>query len=92
MVTNDAARAVLDNPTTSLDAALLDLQLDRLSLMIADQLRGMGVPFVFATGNRSVIPVEYRNHPVCEKPFTARGLIESLNLAFAQDAERKAAE
>ena len=82
VATNDEARAMLDNPANMFDAVLLDLQLDRTSLMIADQLRRAGIPFVFATGNRSHIPPEYRTHPVCEKPFSPRLLIEMLQSAF----------
>jgi len=82
VATNDEARAMLDNPANMFDAVLLDLQLDRTSLMIADQLRGAGIPFVFATGNRSAIPPEYRDHPVCEKPFSPRRLIETLRSIF----------
>ena len=37
VATNDGARAILDNPASAIDAVLLDLQLDHLSLMIADQ-------------------------------------------------------
>ena len=82
--TNDSARDVLDNPATIFDAALLDLQLDRSSLMIADQLRTLRVPFVFVTGDRAGIPPEYRDRPVCEKPFSSHELLEALELAFAQ--------
>jgi len=86
VTTNDEARAVLDNPTSAIDAVLLDLQLDRLSLMIADQLQRAGIPFVFATGNRAEIPVAYRDRPVCEKPFTPHVLLQALHLAIGQKA------
>jgi DNA-binding response OmpR family regulator len=85
VATNDEARAALDNPANAFDAVLLDLQLDRSSLMIADQLRGAGIPFIFATGNRAEIPPEYREHPVCEKPFGPRQLIEALHLIFERE-------
>jgi DNA-binding response OmpR family regulator len=85
VATNDEARTMLDNPANAFDAVLLDLQLDRSSLMIADQLRGAGIPFVFATGNRSNIPPEYSEHPVCEKPFSPRRLVEALYLAFGTE-------
>lgn len=87
VTTNDEARAVLDNPTSAIDAVLLDLQLDRLSLMIADQLQRTGIPFVFATGNRSEIPFAYRDRPVCEKPFTPHILLQALDLAFGQQTQ-----
>ena len=90
VATNDEARAMLDNPTSAIDAVLLDLQLDRLSLMIADQLHRTGIPFVFATGNRSEIPHAYRDRPVCEKPFTPHILLQALHLAFAQQVHPKA--
>lgn len=78
----EEARDALDNPTLFVDAAVLDLRLDGMSLMIADQLRDMGVPFVFATGDASDIPAEYRFHPVCEKPFTPKGLMAALQRAI----------
>lgn len=78
----EEARDALDNPTLALDAAVLDLRLDGMSLMIADQLRGLGIPFVFATGDRGDIPAEYRFHPVCEKPFTPQGLMAALHRAI----------
>jgi len=84
VATNDEARAVLDNPASAVDAVLLDLQLDRLSLMIADQLNRASIPFVFATGNRSEIPIAYSDRPVCEKPFTPYALLQALRLAFEQ--------
>jgi DNA-binding response OmpR family regulator len=85
VATHDEARTMLDNPAHSFDAVLLDLQLDRSSLVIADQLRGAGIPFIFATGNRANIPPEYREHPVCEKPFSPRRLVEALHRVFETD-------
>jgi DNA-binding response OmpR family regulator len=91
VATNDEARAFIDNPAHAFDAVLLDVQLDRSSLIIADQLRRMDVPFVFATGNRGDIPPEYSGHPVCEKPFNPWRLVQALNRLFEteeQDAPR----
>lgn len=79
VTTNDEAEAFLDNPANTIDAVLLDLQLDYgPSLMIANRLLSAGIPFVFATGNRHQIPPEYREHPVCEKPFGPQRLVEVL--------------
>lgn len=80
--TTEEAQDAIDNRTLLFDAAVLDLRLDGMSLMIADQFRKLGVPFVFATGSRNEIPSAYGDHPVCEKPFTAIGLLDALETAI----------
>ena len=55
------------------DAAVLDLNLGEERLWpVADRLRGLGVPFVFATGyDAHASPEAYRATPRCEKPYDA---------------------
>jgi CheY-like chemotaxis protein len=84
LTTRGAAIEALDEGAERPDAVILDLHLDGISLDVADELRAQAIPFVFATGNRDAIPPAYRLHPVCEKPFTARELLASLDSAFGQ--------
>jgi DNA-binding response OmpR family regulator len=81
------AMDALESSGAMLDAAVLDVRLDGSSIGIAERLREMQVPFVFATGNRADIPADYRHYPVCEKPFTPQGLLAKLRLAFEEDSE-----
>jgi DNA-binding response OmpR family regulator len=58
--------------TTSLDFAILDINLDgRMSFPVADILRERGVPFIFASGYGSAgLNEVYRGStPVVRKPF-----------------------
>jgi CheY-like chemotaxis protein len=66
------------------DLAVLDINLgDRTSFPIADRLE-LGVPFLFASGygEQASLPVEHRNRPVIQKPYTlenmARGIADFL--------------
>ena len=56
--------------TERLDGAILDINLrGAMSYEVADVLSQRGVPFVFATGyDRHIVPSQYANVPVCEKP------------------------
>ncbi|PXA82968.1 hypothetical protein DMC47_44780 [Nostoc sp. 3335mG] len=65
------------------DAAVLDVNLDGTSFHVAERLRDVGVPFIFATGNAKEIPEIFRATPVCEKPYTVRGLLSALESALA---------
>jgi CheY-like chemotaxis protein len=64
------------------DAAVLDASLNDASFHVAERLRQLGVPFIFATGNAKEIPEAFRAAPVCEKPYTAHGLLNALELAL----------
>ncbi|WP_207103034.1 response regulator [Paracoccus shandongensis] len=58
------------------DTAILDINLRGERVFpVADRLRAMGVPFVFATGyDAEAIPRDYADVPRIEKPFTLRDL------------------
>jgi CheY-like chemotaxis protein len=65
--------------------AVLDINLgDRTSFPIADRLIELGVPFLFASGygEQASLPVEHRNRPVIQKPYTlenmARGIADLI--------------
>jgi CheY-like chemotaxis protein len=71
------------------DAAILDVQLDGLSFTVAERLRALGVPFVFATGYAGEIPEHLRDNLICTKPYTVPALLSALSRAFvtARDQE-----
>lgn len=53
--------------------ALLDLNLgNESSIRVAQKLKEIGVPFIFATGygERAPIPVDLASAPVVQKPYT----------------------
>jgi DNA-binding response OmpR family regulator len=64
------------------DAAILDLHIDGTSMGVAERLRALDVPFIFATGNRGDIPAHFATHPVCEKPFSPAELLTALRKVF----------
>lgn len=64
------------------DAAIIDLYIDGTSLNVAERLRALDVPFIFATGNRRDIPAGFARHPVCEKPFSPTELLAALRSVF----------
>lgn len=65
------------------DAAVLDVNLEGTFFHVAERLRQMGVPFIFATGNARAIPERFRSTPVCEKPYTVHSLLKALEAALA---------
>ncbi|UCF53804.1 MAG: hybrid sensor histidine kinase/response regulator, partial [Bradyrhizobium sp.] len=53
--------------------ALLDLNLgNESSIRVAQKLKDIGVPFIFATGygERAPIPADFASAPVVQKPYT----------------------
>ncbi len=63
--------------TESLDAALLDVNLDgEMSWDIASHLLKRGVPFAFATGYdaKTVLPPALKNVPVVSKPYSLQDI------------------
>ncbi len=57
------------------DAAILDVNLGREKCWpLADALRDMGVPYVFATGGGDTIPPEHASAPTLPKPYTLASL------------------
>lgn len=63
-----------------IDAAVLDLNLgDSITaLPIADQLRGRGVPHLFATGDVQVACGNHQETPRLEKPFGKSELLRAV--------------
>jgi CheY-like chemotaxis protein len=64
-----------------IDIAILDVNLRREKVFpIADMLRKLGIPFVFASGyDPDALPPEYRNVPHWEKPYDEAQLVEALS-------------
>lgn len=63
--------------------AILDINLgDRNSFPVADRLVELDVPFIFASGygEQASLPLEHRNRPVVQKPYT----IEKVAAALAE--------
>lgn len=81
---DDALSVVKTLP--DLDAAVLDLSLrGEKAYAVADALRALGVPFVFATGyDLRLVPERYASVPVCQKPVSAAALTALLAQALAQ--------
>lgn len=54
-----------------LDAAILDINLDGTAVFpVAEALRALGVPFLFASGyGQAGIPDEFHGVPVLQKPY-----------------------
>jgi DNA-binding LytR/AlgR family response regulator len=61
--------------------ALLDVNLGHEdSMPIADQLKELGVPFIFATGygEQLQLPERHREIRVLQKPYTAEGIADAV--------------
>ena len=68
----------------AIDAAVLDLKLDKDStLLIAEKLQALGIPFVFLTGAPEAAQTRgFPRAPVVAKPFDSTMLIAGLSLAL----------
>lgn len=84
VLTESEALDLIDYTGEVPDAAVLDVNLDGTSFHVAERLRQLGVPFIFATGNAQQIPDAFRATPICEKPYTARSLLSALETALAR--------
>lgn len=75
----DDARAILDGDMR-IDAAVLDINLHGEAVFpLANTLRELGIPFVFATGySEAAIPSEFAAVPRWEKPYSFDDLVEAL--------------
>lgn len=61
--------------------AVLDINLgDQTSFTVADRLRQLNVPFVFATGygEQAVLPEDHKSRTVIQKPYTIEGIARVL--------------
>lgn len=80
----DKALAVVGDDGTTIDVALLDLNLGgKKSYPVAAALAKRGVPFVFSTGYRSDgLPPEWKDVPSLQKPFMEKDLVAVLEKAL----------
>lgn len=78
------AMAALDNKRPA--AAVLDVNLDGdFVYPVAERLRSLSVPFVFATGyERDAIPPRWRDRPCVQKPIEPEALAEALRVALGR--------
>ncbi len=66
------------------DAALLDLCLgDETSLPVADRLKELGTPFLFATGVPNELPASHGANSVLAKPANDASILRALCVALA---------
>lgn len=60
---------------TKVDLALLDVALRGETVFpLSRMLEGLGVPFIFVTGNPTLLPAEYSRRPLVPKPWQAPAL------------------
>jgi DNA-binding response OmpR family regulator len=71
------------------DAAILDVNLHReLVFPLAEQLRGQGVPFLFASGyGKEEIPEEFHSYETLLKPFNAKTILNAV-ATLLQDRQK----
>lgn len=81
----EEALALIDSQGTTLNAALLDIDLHgERSYAIADALASRGIRFAFATGyGAEAIAPAYRDVPRCQKPFKVENLVKALSTTRA---------
>lgn len=74
---DDALRAIDDEAP---ELAVLDINLrGQMSFTVADRLKQLHIPFVFATGyEASSIPAAFRDVPMWKKPFETDALVAAL--------------
>jgi CheY-like chemotaxis protein len=78
----EEALAVLN--AQSFDVAVLDVGLrSGNSLAVADVLLKRGVPFLFSTGSKDTVPLEFATIPVIEKPFVEKDLLAAVASTLA---------
>jgi CheY-like chemotaxis protein len=82
VTTQATAQGALDFLETAKPSlAILDINLgDRTSFPVADRLLELGVPFIFASGygEQASLPLEHRNRPVVQKPYTLENVASAL--------------
>lgn len=80
----DRALAMLE-ASPGIDAAILDMNVAGMKVYpVAERLRELGVPIVFATGyGLDGIAEEWRVFPVLQKPYTAEQIAGALRVAKA---------
>jgi CheY-like chemotaxis protein len=74
--------------TAVIDVATLDVNLaGQMSYPVAIILRSRNIPFVFATGYRSIaLPTEFKDAVVLAKPYSEAQLVTALLRSLAENA------
>jgi CheY-like chemotaxis protein len=69
----------------SIDAALLDINVNGVEVYpLAEALRELGVPFVFASGyGREGLPAEFMDCPVVQKPYSPHSITDAVARSLA---------
>ncbi|RVT90401.1 HWE histidine kinase domain-containing protein [Sphingomonas crocodyli] len=81
--TPEAAHDLLDRG--GIDFAILDINLgDQTSFGVADRLSELGIPFFFASGygEQASLPMQHRNAPVVQKPYTTHNIASAIEGLF----------
>ncbi|WBO20933.1 HWE histidine kinase domain-containing protein [Sphingomonas abietis] len=74
-------QAIAELGRTRPTVAILDINLGtETSLPIADRLKALGIPFLFATGygEQARLPAAHADTPVLQKPYTIEGVAREL--------------
>jgi DNA-binding response OmpR family regulator len=62
------------------DLALLDVKLgDETVFPISKLLDSLRIPFIFVTGERAALPVEYQQRPLIAKPYRPEALVGRIS-------------
>jgi two-component sensor histidine kinase len=91
--TVDGALDYLDSGSPSL--AVLDINLgDFTSFGVADRLLERNIPFLFASGygEQASLPMEHRNRPVVQKPYTLENVARALAEILGYEADNPTSE
>jgi CheY-like chemotaxis protein len=80
----DEALSHANNSSLDFEVAVLDLNLaGESTFAVASVLKARSIPFVFATGyGAGGLPLEWRDRPTLQKPFTATDVIAALSKAM----------
>lgn len=86
-----AAMAHLASDAARPDAATLNISLsDGTSYPVADELRRLGIPFVFASAYGSAsLPARFARTPILTKPFAAYQVVQALAALTEDDAAKR---
>jgi DNA-binding response OmpR family regulator len=84
VLTEEEALDLLDYDDVPPDAAVLDLRAMGSAHVLADRLRAMSVPFIFAAVLPGDVPALHAGSPVCTRPYTPSALYAALEAAFEQ--------
>jgi CheY-like chemotaxis protein len=89
----EQALDAIEEVNGALDAAVLDINLSHGELVypVADRLKELGVPYLFATGDVRVVSDQtYREQPRLEKPVLDRELLGAMVKLIGASHPKKA--